>query len=78
MNYIEKYYLGNNTSIPFFEEKEFDAMFRILEALFQQLRMDIGAISDLFFVNLGRIDASLDARLLLPIKILAYGAHLLR
>ena len=42
------------------------------------MRNDIGALGDPFFVHLprdarGRIGASLDARLLLPIKTLAFG-----
>ncbi|OEU21449.1 hypothetical protein FRACYDRAFT_235076 [Fragilariopsis cylindrus CCMP1102] len=75
---IEQDYLGNNTIIPLFDGREFEQMFRISRARFQRLRMDIGASGDPFFVHLpvdtnGRVGASLDARLLLPIKSLAYG-----
>ena len=75
---IEQDYLGNNTTIPLFDGREFEQMFRISRARFQRLRMDIGASGDPFYVHLpvdtnGRVGASLDARLLLPIKSLAYG-----
>ena len=75
---IERDYLGRPGLIPIFDGKEFDAMFRISRARFQRLRMDIGALGDPFYVHLprdakGRIGSSLDARLLLPIKSLAFG-----
>ena len=53
-------------------------MIHISRARFQRLRMDIGALGDPFYVHLpqdakGRIGASSDERLLLPIKILTFG-----
>ena len=75
---IKKDHLGKIGLIPIFDGEEFDAIFRISKARFQRLRMNIGALGDPFYVHQpqdanGRIGASLDARLLLPIHNLAFG-----
>ena len=63
---------------PLFDGKEFDTMFCISRRCFVRLMIDIGATGDLFYVHhpvdaFGRIGASFEARLLLPLKSLGYG-----
>lgn len=69
---------GDAPTVPLFDGKEFDAMFRISRSRFQRLMEDFGATGDPFYVDqpvdmFGRIGASMEARLMLPLKCLAYG-----
>jgi hypothetical protein len=73
---INRDYLGPD---PLFG-KEFDLMFRISRQRFQKLLEDVGNSSAKFYLEkrdaLNREVASMEARLLLPLKTLAYGvAH---
>lgn len=68
---INRDYLGN---IPIFDMKEFETMFRLSRPRFQRLMEDIGNSENKFFTNkFSKQEASLEARLLLPLKVLAYG-----
>lgn len=63
---------------PTFRGREFETMFRISRSRFQRLLEDIMAADIPFFKNLprdahGRIGSSLQCRLLLPLKTMAYG-----
>ncbi len=76
---IQRDYLGfpNSPLPPMFDGKEFETMFRISRSRFQRLMEDIGN-SDNAFYSLktdcfDRKVSSLEARLLLPLKTLAYG-----
>jgi hypothetical protein len=64
--------------VPVFRGKEFETMFRISRSRFQRLMEDVMAANIPFFKSLprdahGRIGASFQCRLLLPLKTLAYG-----
>ena len=71
---INRDYLG---PVPLFDGREFDEMFRISKARFQRLMEDIGNAQIRFYTNttdiFGKEGASLEARLLLPLKTIAYG-----
>ena len=71
---INRDYLG---PAPLFDGKEFDTMFRISRSRFEALMQDVGNSGDPFFLTTtdahGRPAATLQARLLLPLKTLAYG-----
>ena len=71
---IMRDYLG---PVPLFDGREFDTMFRISKSRFQRLMEDIGNTGNTFFLNntdaVGNKGASFEARLLLPLKTLAYG-----
>ena len=62
---------------PLFDGREFETMFRISRRRFEAICQDIGNSGDSFFLTThdaqGRPAASLYARLLLPLKTLAYG-----
>lgn len=80
---LERDYLRNEP-LPLFDGKEFDTMFRISKARFQRLMEDIGAAQIPFYLNTvdaaGKQGTSFEARLLLPLKTMAYGVgyHMLR
>ncbi len=63
--------------IPRFDFKSFQSMFRLERSRFQKIMEDVGNSGDLFFCS--HVDAakqegpSLEARLLLPLKTMAYG-----
>ena len=63
--------------IPRFKGKEFQTMFRISRTRFERLWNDIGRLQDPFFTRgtdgTGALGASLEAKLLLPLKCMAYG-----
>ena len=70
-------YLGPE---PLFEDKAFDAMFRVSRSGFRRLMEDVGNSGNAFFLAKfdanGRPLASMEARLLLALKTLSYGvAH---
>ena len=71
---IMRDYLGPT---PVFNDKQFDMMFRISRTRFQCIMEDIGATGNKFYLNTvdaaGKKGASFEARLLLPLKALAYG-----
>ena len=71
---IMKYYLGSE---PLFDGREFDASFRISRRRFQRLLEDFGNSGIAFYAGktdcFGYKGASLEARLLLPLKCMAYG-----
>jgi len=62
---------------PLFKNKDFQELFRISRSRFQRLLEDIGRINHPFYSGkgdaVGRPVASFEARLLLPLKTLAYG-----
>ena len=64
---------------PQFKDKYFEIMFRISSSRFQRIMDDIGGRADLPFYQVrdvnscGHKTASMEARLLLPLKCLAYG-----
>jgi Plant transposon protein len=71
---INRDYLG---PAPLFADKQFDNMFRISRSRFQRLMEDFGASPISFYTN--QVDAykrkgiSMEAKLLLPLKTMAYG-----
>lgn len=71
---IRRDYLGPT---PIFKDKQFDMMFRISKSRFQRLMEDIGNAGISYYLNTvdatGKVGASFEARLLLPLKTLAYG-----
>lgn len=71
---INRDYLG---PVPLFPDKQFDEMFRISRSRFQRLLEDVGNSGLRFYTKTtdaaGREGASIEARLLLPLKTLAYG-----
>lgn len=68
---LERDYLG---PVPKFDMKEFQAMFRISRPRFQKLMQDVMKIPDnKYYSNNSWKRASLEAKLLLPIKVLAFG-----
>jgi Plant transposon protein len=70
--------------VPLFDGKEFETMFRISKSRFQRLMEDIAASQNSFYLNTvdaaGKQGSSFHARLLLPLKTMAYGVayHMLR
>ena len=62
---------------PIFNDKQFDMMFRISKTRFQCIMEDFGAAGLKYYLNTtdaaGKEGASFEARLLLPLKTLAYG-----
>lgn len=73
-NKIMRDFLGPN---PFYNEKEFISIYRISIARFNRIKKDVLVAGIPFYVKrkelTGRLGPSLEARLLLPIRILAYG-----
>ena len=71
---IRSDYLG---SVPRFDGKEFQTMFRLSRSRFQRLMEDVGALQDPFYTKIvdttGHVGASFEARLMLPLKTMAYG-----
>ena len=71
---IRSDYLGR---VPRFDGKEFQTMFRVSRSRFQRIMEDIGSTEDPFYTNTvngaGREGASFEARLMLPLKSMAYG-----
>jgi len=71
---LTKDYLGPT---PLFDGKEFEVMFRISRPRFQRLMEDIAATGDLFYLRnvdaWGKVGACFEAKLLLPLKTMAYG-----
>ena len=71
---IRSDYLGR---VPRFDGKEFQTMFRVSRSRFQRIMEDIGSTEDPFYTNIvdgaGREGASFEARLMLPLKSMAYG-----
>lgn len=78
---LQRDYFGPN---PLFDGREFDTMFRISKPRFQRLMEDIAADGVSFYLNTidaaGKQGSSFEARLLLPLKTMAYGVgyHMLR
>jgi Plant transposon protein len=78
---LQRDYIGPK---PLFDGKEFDTMFRISRSRFQRLLEDIGNADVLFYTHItdrmGKVGASMEARLLLPLKTIAYGvaSHVFR
>ena len=76
---IRRDYLGivGDPSTPLFIGKDFEMMFRITRPRFQRLMEDVGNAGIKFFTDTvdcyGQEGASMEARLLLPLKCLAYG-----
>ena len=76
---IQRDYLGlpDDPGTPLFVGKDFEMMFRITRGRFQRLMEDIAATGNPFYLNrvdcFGEEGASFEARLLLPLKSLAYG-----
>ena len=76
---IRRDYLGlpGDPATPLFVDADFQMMFRISRGRFQRLFEDVGNSGDPFYLNttdaLGKPGASMEARLLLPLKCLAYG-----
>ena len=71
---IQRDYTGPE---PLFEGKQFEVMFRISKFRFERLMQDIGQL-DHFFYNdkmdaIGNIGVSFEAKLMLPLKTMAYG-----
>ena len=63
---------------PAFNGMEFDTMFRISKPRFMRMMSDFADIGDPYYVHgandaFGRDCASFEAKLLLPLKVLAYG-----
>lgn len=71
---IYSHYLG---PMPLFDGKQFDVMFRISKQRFQCIMEDIGNGDFPFYKEIvdgrGQIGVSFEARLLLPLKSMAYG-----
>ena len=72
---IQRDYLGPS---PIFQGKEFETMFRVSRSRFQRLMEDICNTGNPFYATgktdaVGRMSASIEAKLLLPLKTLAYG-----
>ena len=72
---IKRDYTG---PIPQFNDKQFEVMFRVSRSRFDRLRNDIGNHGDPFYIcpsfdATGKPGMSLEAKLLLPLKTLAYG-----
>ena len=71
---IRRDYSGN---VPIFEGREFDTMFRISKARFEAIMMEVMLSGDEFYLEksdcTGRSCASVEAKLLLPLKTLAFG-----
>jgi hypothetical protein len=76
---IKRDYLGlpGDPTTPLFIDADFKMMFRITRGRFQRLMEDIGNSGDPFYLKttdaLGKPGTSMEARLLLPLKSLAYG-----
>jgi len=74
LNRINQHYLQEGS---LFNGKEFEIMFRISRQRFQRLLEDIGATRHPFYTNIvdvtGKVGVSFEARLLLPLKTMAYG-----
>ena len=77
---IKRDYLGieGDLSTPIFAGKEFVAMFRITRSRFERLMQDFANSGDPFFTPpfvdcTGQEGASLEARLLLPLKSISFG-----
>jgi hypothetical protein len=68
-NYLNPY--------PLFDGKEFQTAFRISRSRFQMIMEDFAATGDPFYLSridaFGRVGASFEAKLLLPLKCMAYG-----
>lgn len=68
---------GNTLVLPLFVDKEFEDMFRISRSRMQRLIEDIGNSGNNFLVSapdaVDRDTASMGARILLPLKTIAYG-----
>jgi hypothetical protein len=67
---LNRDYLGN---VPTFDMKEFQTMFRISKSRFQKLMEDVMKTDNKYYSINTRKCASLEAKLLLPIKVLAFG-----
>jgi hypothetical protein len=71
---IRSDYLG---TVPRFDGREFQSMFRLSRSRFQRLMEDVAALQDPFYVSTvdgtGQTGASFEARLMLPLKTMAYG-----
>lgn len=76
---IQRDYIGvvGDPTTPLFKGKEFDTMFRVSRGRFQRLLEDIGNSGDPFYLEtrdcFGNEVASMEARILLPLKCLAFG-----
>ena len=71
---IRSDYLGR---IPRFNDRQFESMFRLSRSRFQRLMFDVGNEDIKFYTDnmdgTGVIGSSFEARLLLPLKCMAYG-----
>ena len=78
---LNRDYLGPK---PLFDGREFDTMFRISKARFERLLQDVGNNDIHFYTQitdrLGKVGHSMEARLLIALKTIAYGVppHMLR
>ena len=74
MERLQHDYLGPE---PLFDGKQFEVMFRISKYRFERLMQDIGNSQNPFFLEfpdcVGNIPVSMQAKLLLPLKTMAYG-----
>ena len=76
---IKRDYLGipDDLGSPIFNGREFDSMFRISRSRFQRLMEDFAATGDPFYLStedcFGHEIASFEARMLLPLKSIAFG-----
>jgi len=77
---IQRDYLGipGDDSTPLFPGKDFDGMFRMSLPRFRRLMIDLGSSGDPFYKDrpvdcFGREGASMEARILLALKSMAYG-----
>ena len=70
-------YCINSDYLNRVKDNQFQVMFRISRTRFQRLRNDIGRSGDPFFTRgtdgTGSLGASMEAKLLLPLKSMAYG-----
>jgi hypothetical protein len=71
---IQRDYTGPE---PLFNGKQFDVMFRISKERFERIMQDIGRLQHPFYTNIvdgrGKVGASFEARLMLPLRTMAYG-----
>ena len=78
---IHRDYLGR---VPLFDGREFDTMFRISKTRFEAIMVEVMLSGEDFYSDkpdcMGKPSASIEAKLLLPLKTLAYGvaAHTFR
>ena len=78
---MERDYLGRQddpTYVPLFNGAKLDEMFRVSKARYEKIKRDILEDGDPFFLRhknpfTGELGASTEAKILLPLKTMAYG-----